>query len=81
VFDEAGAGDRLMCAQSLRASEGIPILALTESGVRLAKELARRGALPEKATVDAFHIGIAAAHQVTSPVDVERQAPGQRDDA
>jgi hypothetical protein len=27
-------------------------------------ELIRRGALPKKATVDAFHIGIAAAHQI-----------------
>jgi hypothetical protein len=30
----------------------------------LAKELVRQGALPEKAAVDAFHIGIAAAHHV-----------------
>lgn len=27
-------------------------------------ELVRRGALPKKATVDGFHIAIAAAHQV-----------------
>jgi len=54
-----------MCARRLRALEGIPVLSLTESATRLAKELVRQGALPEKATVDAFHIGIAAAHQVT----------------
>jgi hypothetical protein len=30
----------------------------------LAGELVRRGALPKKATVDAFHIAVAAAHQV-----------------
>ena len=54
-----------MCARRLRALEGIPVLSLTESATRLAKELVRQGALPERATVDAFHIGIAAAHQVT----------------
>ena len=65
VLDEAGAGDQLMCARRLRALQGIPVLSLTESATRLAKELVRQGALPERATVDAFHIGIAAAHQVT----------------
>ena len=30
----------------------------------MAKALIRHGALPEKATVDAFHIGVAAAHGV-----------------
>jgi hypothetical protein len=55
-------GDRLVCARRLRALEGIPVLSLTEAATQLAKELVRHGALPEKATVDAFHIGIAAAH-------------------
>ena len=31
---------------------------------QLAGELIRQGALPQKATVDAFHIGIAADHQI-----------------
>jgi len=65
VLDEAGAGDRLMRARRLRALRDIPVLLLTDSATRLATELVRQGALPEKATVDAFHIGIAAAHQVT----------------
>jgi hypothetical protein len=38
--------------------------AVTDQATRLAEELVRRGALPKKATVDAFHIGIAAAHQI-----------------
>ena len=42
----------------------IPALAVTDEATRLAGELVRRGALPRKATVDAFHIGIAAAHQI-----------------
>ncbi len=64
VLDEAAAGHEVMRARRLKALSGIPVLALTDSGTRLAKELVRHGALPEKATVDAFHIGIAAAHQV-----------------
>lgn len=48
----------------LRALRGIPALAITDKATRLAAELVRRGALPRKATVDAFHIGIAAAHQI-----------------
>ena len=49
----------------VRALRGIPVLSLTDAATRLAKELVRQGALPKKATVDAFHIGVAAAHQVT----------------
>jgi hypothetical protein len=65
VHDEAGAGDPLMRARRLRALRGIPVLTLTQPATRLARELVQRGALPEKATVDAFHIGIAAANSMT----------------
>jgi hypothetical protein len=65
VLDEATAGDRVLRTRRLRALRGIPVLSLTDSATRLAKALVRQGALPEKATVDAFHIGVAAAHQVT----------------
>ena len=64
VLDEAAAGDEVLRARRSRALSGIPVLPMTDSATRLARELVRRGALPEKATVDAFHIGIAAAHQV-----------------
>lgn len=65
VLDEAAAGDPLMRARRLRALRGIPVLPLTDAATRLAKELVRRGALPKTAIVDAFHIGVAAAHEVT----------------
>jgi len=42
----------------------IPVLGMTDTAAELADALIQRGALPRKATVDAFHIGIAAAHQV-----------------
>ena len=62
VIDEASAGDSLMRARRLRAMRGIVVLPLTDAATRLAKELVRRRSMPEKATVDAFHIGVAAAH-------------------
>ena len=64
VLDEAAAGDQLLRARRLRALRGIPVLLLTDAATQLAKELVLQGALPEKATVDAFHIGVAAAHQM-----------------
>jgi len=65
VLDEASAGDSVMRARRLRALRGLPVLLLTDPATHVAKELVRKGALPEKATVDAFHIGVAAAHKVT----------------
>ena len=64
VIDEAAVGDPLLRARRLRALRGISVLPLTDAATRLAGELVRKGALPEKATVDAFHIGVAAAHEV-----------------
>jgi PIN domain len=65
VLDEVAAGNQVLRAHRLRALRGIPILPLTDAATRLAQALVRQGALPRKATVDAFHIGIAAAHEVT----------------
>ena len=64
VLDEAAAGDQVVRARRLRALRGIPVLSLTDAATRLARALVRQGALPKRATVDAFHIGIAAAHEV-----------------
>ena len=64
VIDEAAVGDSLLRVRRLRALQGISVLPLTDAATRLARELVRKGALPEKATVDAFHIGVAAAHEV-----------------
>ena len=64
MLDEAALGDRVARARRLRALRDLPRLALTNEATHLADELIRRGALPKKATVDAFHIAIAAAHEV-----------------
>lgn len=58
VRDEDALGDPTARARRLRALRGIPALAVTEQATRLAGELVQRGALPKKATVDAFHIGM-----------------------
>lgn len=64
VRDEAALGDPTARSRRRRALRGIPALGVGEEATRLAGELIRRGALPKKATVDAFHISIAAAHQI-----------------
>ena len=64
VRDEAAVGDPTARARRLRMLREFPTLAIGEEATRLAGELIRQGALPRKATVDAFHIGIAAAHQI-----------------
>lgn len=64
VADEAALGDRAASAQRLRALRGSPRLTLSPEATRLAEALLRRGALPQRASVDAFHIAIAAAHAV-----------------
>ena len=64
VLDEASDGDAAMVARRLSALAGIPVLDVTADAASLAAALVQRGALPRKAIVDAFHIGIAAAHAI-----------------
>ena len=64
VADEAIRGDRLASARRLRALQWHSPSCPQRSGDGARAELVRRRALPRKATIDAFHIGIAAAHQV-----------------
>ena len=53
-----------MRTRRLKVVRGIPRLGLTDQATELANALVHRGALPKNATVDGFHIAIAAAHQV-----------------
>ena len=61
VVDEAGAGDSVAAAMRIASIEGIPKLdlALPEIAI-LARTLVTRGALPQKAHVDALHIAVSA---------------------
>ncbi len=62
VLRESGGGDTEAAAQRLKALAGIPILDVTPDAQALAADLVERGPVPEKATIDALHIGIAAVH-------------------
>ena len=64
VLDEAAGGDAGMGARRMGALAGIQVIDLTQQASALATDLVGRGALPRKALVDAFHIGIAASHHV-----------------
>jgi hypothetical protein len=64
VLDEASAGDEMASARRLKALRDIPVLMLTDEATRLGDDLVRQGALPDKALADAFHIAIAAVHDV-----------------
>lgn len=57
-------GDSDASARRLTAVHDVPILTLTPSAKALAKRLIREVPLPQIATADAFHISIAAAHDV-----------------
>ena len=54
--------------QSRRGACGAPDIdarLVAAAGDEFQRARRRKGALPEKATVDAFHIGVAAAHSMT----------------
>ena len=59
---EAGGGDPEPAALRLKALEGIQVLELSSEALSLAKQLITEGPLPEKAELDALHIGIAVVN-------------------
>ncbi len=59
VTSEAAAGDAEAARLRLRALDGIPEIALTETAAELAEALIEGGPLPEKAALDALHIAAA----------------------
>ena len=62
VIREASAGDKHAAARRLAALEDVPLLEVNVSANRLAAALVKAAALPDKATEDALHIALAAAH-------------------
>ena len=64
VVAEARRGDARAAKRRLTALRGIPRLAAGRRGTRLAESLLRLGALPQKAEVDAVHVGIAAVNGI-----------------
>ncbi len=64
VVEECGAGDPDAAAARLAVLAGLPLLAVTDAAVGLARELAAGIPLPPRAGVDALHIATAAVHGV-----------------
>lgn len=62
VLQEAAAGDPDAAARRMELIRDIPILKVSEAAAELAQELARRVPLPERAALDALHIGVATVN-------------------
>ena len=64
VVGEASEGDDEAARQRLDALQGIEELGTTPEAEDLASALLEKGPLPEKAAVDALHIGISATEGI-----------------
>ncbi|MEX2173300.1 MAG: type II toxin-antitoxin system VapC family toxin [Pirellulaceae bacterium] len=64
VIDECSAGDPVAARDRLAFLQGLPQLEITEEVNVLAEALIVGFALPTKATVDAFHVSVAAVNGV-----------------
>ena len=64
VLDEAAAGDAGAAQRRLPFLEGLPLLNLTEPVSDVAKAIMDSGLLPQRATRDAVHIGVASVHGI-----------------
>ena len=60
VLQEVAAGDPQVAAVRAALLEGMPLLAVTTEAETLAAGLLRAGYLPQKATLDALHLAVAA---------------------
>jgi hypothetical protein len=77
VLDEASGGDSQQASLRLKALEGIPKLAATIEGERLAAAFLAN-AIPANAAGDAAHLAIAIVGKVEIPADVELHASCKR---
>lgn len=64
VLDEVQAGDPTEIAKRSAIVADLPILSSTLEAERLTELLLKKGTLPAKAFIDAFHIAIATVHQM-----------------
>ncbi|HEX8276921.1 MAG TPA: type II toxin-antitoxin system VapC family toxin [Longimicrobiaceae bacterium] len=64
VIREASGGDPEAARARLRALDDLPLLEILPAAVTLSQALLTQGALPRKATADALHIAVAAAHGI-----------------
>ena len=64
VIDECSDGDPHAAQERLVLLDGIPLLEVRDTADTLAKALLEGVPLPPKATIDAYHISVAAVHGV-----------------
>ena len=64
VLTEAGRGNEKAAQKRLNSLDGIPVLAMTDSAVELAKILINQHAIPGNATDDALHIALSSVHSI-----------------
>ena len=64
VLNECLKGDPQAAQERLAFLDGIPLLEVNELADTLAESLLNNVPLPTKATIDAYHISVAAAHGV-----------------
>jgi hypothetical protein len=62
VWDEAADGDADHVEQRLKILKLLPWLQVTSDSARLARMLIKNGPLPSQASLDAFHVALAAVH-------------------
>jgi hypothetical protein len=62
AVNEAKRGDAPLAEERLNFLAETTLLDVNEAAVSLARELIRRGRIPEKANVDALHVAVAAVH-------------------
>lgn len=64
VHREAGAGDAQAVCQRMEALRDLPVLAVNEAAVDLARALIARGAVPSTEPEDSLHIAIAVVNGI-----------------
>ena len=62
VLREAGSGDVQQAQRRLEMLRELPVIAINDDAVALARALIDDGAVPEKAAEDALHIALATVH-------------------
>jgi hypothetical protein len=62
VLNEIAQGDPEAARQRLNLVSGIPVLAVNEAALRLAREIIRQAKFPRKVADDVAHIAIATVH-------------------
>ena len=64
VIDECSDGDPVAAQERLAFLEGVPLLEISDTAEALAEALLNGVPLPPKATIDAYHISVAAVHGI-----------------